>query len=1740
MNSTSSKNSRIERAVHGSSRHRSLVLLLSVVVVLITAYFLILPALTLEKEEAQKQGGISVAHEAAADQSSQALDSGKLTYEGKSYDVEASFDEGAQIPKYTRLRVMEIGKDNKHYKEYYNDALKAVQENTETEVSSLSFAKFYDIALRADATDVEPADSVDVRISYNKGIKAEDADHVRIVHFKEDPKSGEIEPELLKPDDVDVTIEKDKMTEAAFKADSFSVYAIVYTVDFEYTDEETGQTYQYNLKGGDSIKLSELFEALGVKYALKDTTEKLTGAELAKHVESVAFSDTSLVTVTKNSLLGDWVLQSLKAFDTNETLTVSFDDGGSIIINVTDTQESTDLSNFLQNVVISGATQNPDGAYQVESGTEYTMILSFAEDSNYQFDNDQTLTYQMPEGIQILSEQTGNMNINIVYSGRTYQVPAHYVLNTDGLLSITFDQNDPDYPRLEESTNVSFRFTYTGEFDGHKTKIKFAEDIERDIVFTEPDAGQVYVSKTGEFDENTGKWTYTITVNATGNVTNVRVKDVISGDALIFNNDVTVTGNSSTYTDNHASNGFDYTFASMREGETITITYTANTDFSKDTDKNGKLTVDQTKNTVTVQPDNGDPHTAEYSREITFKSTNKSNGTEAGVTGDGKKIIEWTIDYNPLALASAAGDTITDSISPGSREYMKYYGDGISVAVYDHSGNLVDTRNINYTALTAHSDSSWTYTIPNSDTTPYHYVITYKTIVDMTEIEQGAVTVSLSNTANNSTGSVNITPHNLLDITKRAESFTTEEVTWVSTLFVPEGGLAQAVVTDSFPSIWLDSKHYDVLKTGSLEIQGLLPGESYDEPVIGTGNVVITFYKDSGKTQTGLQGTAGGHTITVRLTTKVDQEWLQKGYETGGYEQNHTNTIDINGKSATATVTFGEPGITKEGARQSNGSFKYTVVLAGVSSLPVSVNDVFNTNLLEVDRASTNNDHMKIYGGNQYWQGSGETSVSYVDTPTGITLTANSVPTQPDGNYYPYYKIVYYLKLKEGVDLEELAIANGGQYNLTNTAHWNGHDNTYTYKVKYDSLDKQLLNAGELGGTNRKAQYQITFNSRKATLNNGEPMEMTDVLSANLSIDYSSIRITTDPAGITVPYSLRGGENGTTVATYTVPDSTKVVITYDADVRGNGDQEIVNKVTVNGEEETIQTEKSYGSASEGEGAIASFKIVKVDGYDANKKLQGVTFKIFAENPTLDFGVNAHHDKELLLTTDENGEIILNGAVYDFYFNECYHIREVKPLEDYGTISFDYLVTLTNDMAHVDYGHYIYYYSDTMQIKNWPLEGLIVEKQVDSDDSADKDRYYTFRVSILNDDGSVNTDYNEKNGDDQFVNGVRQFQLKDKEQKMFWGFTKGTKYKVEEIDADGFAVSVKYSVFNEQGTVTEIIEESGTSHTGTLTQSKETILFTNSRQQLGSLKLKKNVTVNGESVTEGEASPTDGTYTFTVTKDTPPLVNKTVTVTFENGTITAATVDGETVSVDDGFVYIENLPLGTYTVTEAEPDNGTVLVGDNNKQIQVTAGTTDIPVVTFTNNYETPKIFEFYKEWQGSEGIIVWPTDTDGKKVGIKVKVGRKVGEEDDTAFTLEYDIGGSSNEFPEEISPKNTETPKLKVAIIAGSGSDIPAYRFSLEGLASKDAEGHEYTYYVKETDYPEGYEFLHYETGGQIIEDIEGSAQNGGKIVNVSEESYELPLTGGSGTSRNYVLGFILTAGAGVLLLRRRRRLVS
>ena len=116
-----------------------------------------------------------------------------------------------------------------------------------------------------------------------------------------------------------------------------------------------------------------------------------------------------------------------------------------------------------------------------------------------------------------------------------------------------------------------------------------------------------------------------------------------------------------------------------------------------------------------------------------------------------------------------------------------------------------------------------------------------------------------------------------------------------------------------------------------------------------------------------------------------------------------------------------------------------------------------------------------------------------------------------------------------------------------------------------------------------------------------------------------------------------------------------------------------------------------------------------------------------------------------------------------------------------------------------------------------------------------------------------------------------------------------------------------------------------------------VTFTNDKTvapAVGSLKIKKNVTVNGAATTGTEA---DGTYTFSVTGTSGLVAQPTLTIT-----------DGQS---DE--IAIDNLVEGTYTVTEQTPTNGTTLTSGNNIQVTVDSNLTGdaIPVAEFTNNID---------------------------------------------------------------------------------------------------------------------------------------------------------------------------------------------
>ena len=108
------------RSIRKLNRFRTLIVTLSAIVVFVVSYLLVLPALTLDKNEVEKQGGIdivsedseAVSQESAQEESKEptstekekkteqkqdapTFKAGELSYDGKTFDIEASYKKKA-------------------------------------------------------------------------------------------------------------------------------------------------------------------------------------------------------------------------------------------------------------------------------------------------------------------------------------------------------------------------------------------------------------------------------------------------------------------------------------------------------------------------------------------------------------------------------------------------------------------------------------------------------------------------------------------------------------------------------------------------------------------------------------------------------------------------------------------------------------------------------------------------------------------------------------------------------------------------------------------------------------------------------------------------------------------------------------------------------------------------------------------------------------------------------------------------------------------------------------------------------------------------------------------------------------------------------------------------------------------------------------------------------------------------------------------------------------------------------------------------------------------------------------------------------------------------------------------------------------------------------------------------------------------------------------------------------------
>ena len=165
-----------------------------------------------------------------------------LIYEGEDYTIQLTYGAEAGIPEDAFLKVREIGKDSEEYQKYLaasGAALESEGRANGTDANTIE-ARFFDITIMSGEQEVEPKGAVSVDISYHKALPVAQDGEVNAVHFENGAEKATVLEAMPQ-------VEGGEVSSVSFDTDSFSVFGIVYTVDFEYS--VNGKMYRFTLPG---------------------------------------------------------------------------------------------------------------------------------------------------------------------------------------------------------------------------------------------------------------------------------------------------------------------------------------------------------------------------------------------------------------------------------------------------------------------------------------------------------------------------------------------------------------------------------------------------------------------------------------------------------------------------------------------------------------------------------------------------------------------------------------------------------------------------------------------------------------------------------------------------------------------------------------------------------------------------------------------------------------------------------------------------------------------------------------------------------------------------------------------------------------------------------------------------------------------------------------------------------------------------------------------------------------------------------------------------------------------------------------------------------------------------------------------------------------------------------------------------------------------------------------------------
>ena len=504
-----------------------------------------------------------------------------ISAQGNDYTVELSYGTDAKIPDDAKLEVKEIENSTWLYKLYLKNA-RAAMGLDNNEVLGSEQARFFDITITSGGNEIQPAANVNVSIQYDKPVvgtqKSNSADvSASVIHFAEDATNF-----------VETSTENTQSVE--FTAESFSVYGIIYTVDFEYEGKE------FSMPGDRYMTLVDLLAELDIKvtneqikYAVFDepslvktyvadsdiSYKSLIAYEEDKNEPLIAVADLKGEYIEaenkyENVVIrkGTWVLESIAPFDSQHVLTVKTGNE-TYAINVSDAQNADgtwhlDDDGVTTSFTVSTQSQTDNISHSASLDLDFAYVISqstLAEmKAAVNAGQSIVITYDASTALagkaSALDVSDGSL---MVGRRRVGSYSIH-----DGKMTMTITATD----WLLGRTTLSGTFGFSIKMDEEGTK---NDDNE---TFEFPGAGDIEVTfkkKTEEGSKNynavqntDGSWTlnYTASIQVNQELDDLAFSDVLGGLQRLDSSSVKIDGNSVNVTP--TSSGFTISSADFK------------------------------------------------------------------------------------------------------------------------------------------------------------------------------------------------------------------------------------------------------------------------------------------------------------------------------------------------------------------------------------------------------------------------------------------------------------------------------------------------------------------------------------------------------------------------------------------------------------------------------------------------------------------------------------------------------------------------------------------------------------------------------------------------------------------------------------------------------------------------------------------------------------------------------------------------------------------------------------------------------------------------------------------------------------------------------------------------------------------------------------------------------------------------------------------------------------------------